>query len=104
MAQFDVYTNPNPTTKKYIPYLLDVQNNMFDTLATRMIVPLVIGKSMATPMQRLNPGFEIEGRLIYMSTAELAGVSKKAIGKYVCSLSFKRGEILDALDFIITGF
>jgi len=104
MAQFDVYQNPNPSSKKYAPYLLDVQNNLFEALTTRVVVPLVLEKSMRLPANRLNPGFNIDGNLVYMSTAEVAGVSHNVIGKYVCSLSLNRNEIIGALDFLFTGF
>ena len=30
MAQFDVYLNKNPRTKKHFPYLLDIQNNVIE--------------------------------------------------------------------------
>ena len=30
MAQFDVYENRNPVTKKKFPYLLDVQTDLLD--------------------------------------------------------------------------
>ena len=35
MAQFDVYRNPNPKTSSEIPYLLDIQTDLLDNLATR---------------------------------------------------------------------
>ena len=38
MAQFDVYENPNPASQKSIPYLLDVQTDLLDNLATRQPV------------------------------------------------------------------
>ena len=40
MAQFDVYRNPNPATRARIPYLLDVQSDLLEPLATRVVVPL----------------------------------------------------------------
>lgn len=40
MAQFDVYRNANPATRARIPYLLDVQLDLLDPLATRVVVPL----------------------------------------------------------------
>jgi toxin CcdB len=39
-----------------------------------------------------------------MSTAELAGVSMRALGKRVDSLQDQRNEIITALDFLLTGF
>ena len=35
MAKFDVYLNPNPDTRKPIPYLLDVQAELLDALQQR---------------------------------------------------------------------
>jgi toxin CcdB len=104
MAQFDVYQNPNPASKKHTPYLLDVQNDLFDALTTRVVVPLLSDKSMRAPATKLNPALNINGKVVYMSTAEIAGVPQSAIGKYVCSLSVKRSEIINALDFLISGF
>jgi toxin CcdB len=38
-----------------------------------------------------------------MSTAELAGVSNRALGEKVASLKNKRDEIIAALDLLFTG-
>ena len=40
MAQFDVYRNPSPATRSRMPFLLDVQAGVLDSLATRIVVPL----------------------------------------------------------------
>lgn len=103
MAQFDVYENPNLASRKTAPYLLDVQTDLLDTLATRVVVPLVASGAMATPGRHLNPTFDVEKNKVIMSTAEIAGVSVKNIGKQVCSLKQYRNDIVAALDFLITG-
>jgi toxin CcdB len=103
MAQFDVYENPNPASRKSIPYLLDVQTDLLDSLATRVVVPLVAAASMPTPGRHLNPAFSISETMFLMSTAEIAGVSVKSLGKNVCSLKEYRNDIVAALDFLITG-
>lgn len=56
MAQFDVYPNPSRTTKKYIMYLLDIQNDFLSKLATRIAISLK-GKSSFNneAMTRLTP-------------------------------------------------
>lgn len=46
MAQFDVFRNPNRKTNKIIPYLLDVQSNLLDMLATRVVVPLIVADKL----------------------------------------------------------
>ena len=104
MAQFDVYSNPNPETKRAIPYLLDVQADMFDNLATRVVVPLVTVSAMGKAARHLNPQFKIKRTIVVMSTAELAGVNLNVLGDTVCSLKDQRSDIIAALDFLFTGF
>lgn len=60
MPQFAVHLNTNPATRAKIPYLLDVQSDLIDGLATRLIVPLYIddildGRAVGTLM----PKFEV---------------------------------------------
>jgi len=104
MAQFDVYKNPNPSTNKSIPYLLDVQVDFLEELTTRVVIPLVTAETMGKPARHLNPTFDIGGCLVVMSTAELAGVSWRDLGEKVTSFGAHRQEIISALDFLFTGF
>lgn len=53
MAQFDVYINPNTATRKVIPYLLDVQADLLDTLTTRVVVPLIKAEEMGLAAKHL---------------------------------------------------
>lgn len=39
--QFDVYRNPSGKTNKLWPFYLILQNDYFDNLTTRIVVPLV---------------------------------------------------------------
>lgn len=103
MAQFDVYLNPNAATRKAIPYLLDVQADLLDTLTTRVVAPLVLAEEMGLAAKHLNPQFKVKGTAVVMSTAELAGVSNRSLGDKVVSLKNKRDEIIAALDLIFTG-
>jgi len=104
MAQFDVYENLNPETEDIIPYLLDVQAELLNTLTTRVVVPLLTAAAMGKAAKNLNPQFEIMGCAVVMSTAELAGVPQRILGEKICSLQEHRQEIIAALDFLFTGF
>ena len=103
MAQFDVYENPNPTSRTNAPYLLDVQTDQLDILVTRVVIPLIAAAAMPRPVRHLNPAFNIKETVVIMSTAEIAGVSVKSLGTKVCSIKQHRNEIVAALDFLITG-
>lgn len=104
MAQFDVHTNPNPETNLAIPYLLDVQADLLNNLATRVVIPLYSVPAMGKAAKHLNPRFSILQTTVILSTAELAGVTVNSLGDKVCSLKEHRNEIISALDFLITGF
>jgi toxin CcdB len=103
MPQFDVHRNPDPRTRAEIPYLLDVQSDLLGSLATCVVVPLVSATEMDKPAKRLNPQFNVEGKTVIMSTAELAGIPRRALGEKVGALQEQRAEIIAALDLLFTG-
>jgi toxin CcdB len=104
MAQFDVFENPNQETNQAVPYLLDVQADLLDTLSTRVVVPLVAASAMGKAVKHLNPAFTIRDTTVFMSTAELAGVPVPSMGERIGSLKDQRHAIIAALDFLLTGF
>lgn len=103
MAQFDVCRNSNPESSRAIPYLLDVQSDLLEVLATRVVVPLVLATEMGKVANTLNPQFEIEGVCVVLSTPEIAGVPCRVLGEKIVSLQSQRGEIIAALDLLLTG-
>jgi toxin CcdB len=104
MTQFDVHRNANPATNQTIPYLLDIQSDLLNALSTRVVVPLISASLMGKAITHLNPQFTISDIPVFMSTAELAGISSRSLGEKVCSLKSHRAEIIAALDFLFTGF
>ena len=104
MAQFDVYRNPNAATRARVPFLLDVQVALLESLATRIVVPLCKPEALGgKAAERLNPQFEVEGRRVVMLTQEMAGIPRKALGELAANLAGERGQIIAALDFAFTG-
>lgn len=104
MAQFDVYENEEPKSKKSIPFLLDVQHDLHRNISTRTIVPLVSIYSSNMAIDKLCPRFKISGKDVLMSTPEIAGYPAQELCKKVTSLDSHRSEIFNAIDFLINGF
>ena len=102
MAQFDVYENTGSNSDS-IPYLIDVQHDLLDLLATRVVVPLFRANAFPRPARTLNPVFEVDGARVVMSTAELAGVRSDVLGRRVGSLADHRAEIVRAIDVLLSG-
>jgi len=104
MAQFTIYQNKNSQSKKEYPLLLDIQTNLLDSLQTTVVAPL---KKLETNkdkvLTQLTPTFVIEGVDYLMLTPQLAGIQRKELGKAITNVEYARTDILNALDFLLTG-
>lgn len=67
-------------------------------------MPLLAASTVGKAIKHLDPEFLIGDTAVFMSTAELAGVPVRSMGKKVSSLKDQRHEIIAALDFLFTGF
>ncbi len=104
MAQFDVYRNPSPTTRKHYPYLVDIQSPYLDDLATRIVIPLAYAAALSgTTMARLTPEIDYEGERLLLMTPQIAAFPKNKLGAPIGTLAHMRGAILGALDFAVVG-
>lgn len=101
MAQFDVYENPSNSSKELIPYILDIQHDILSNISTRVVVPLVMDSAI---VNKLHPTFEINGNKVMMSTSELATIPVDILGEKIDNLKEFRNEIIDAIDFLVTGY
>ena len=101
MAQFDVY--------RFAPrgagftLVVDVQNELLDGLATRIVAPLYPCHEKDRPILRLNPVIPIEDKRYYLAIQEMAALRTKTLGAKVASLEDRRREIIAAIDFLVTG-
>jgi toxin CcdB len=104
MAQFTAYENPNKTTKKTYPYLLDIQSNLLEDLRTTVVIPLcATGLAGKAAITKLCPIVEIEGKKFIALTQQIAGINRNSLGKKAADLSKYRSEIIAAMDFVISG-
>jgi toxin CcdB len=99
MSRFDVYLSPDADG-----FLLDVQADILSLLNTRVVVPLMPQDGARTPIERLNPVFEVGGKRVVMMTHYIAAVPAKILSDPVDDLGARRDEVVDALDFLQQGF
>ena len=102
MAQFDFYDYAGPN--RFVAYLLDVQSDLLQGLASRVVVPLIRLDAFGPQMKKLNPVFAINGVDYVMATSEIAGIPLKALGRRAGSLGVHRHEIKGAIDFLQDGY
>lgn len=104
MAQFDYFANPNPRSREWAPYIVDLQHDMLSSLGTRIMAPLVVVTHSGEPtMQRLNPVVRIADQEYFLSTAELASVPLKELPPCRGNLSAHRDDLLAAVDLLFTA-
>jgi len=98
MAQFDVHRLANRRR-----LVLDCQTDLLDHIDSRFVVPLIPRENAPPPARRLNPVFEIEGAEHVMLTQSAAAIPRRELGEKVASLADRDHEIINALDFLLTG-
>lgn len=104
MAQFDVYANPDPDTNKSYPYFVDLQAEIIADVSTRVVAPLVARDELHhAPMHVLCPEVDVNGARYVVMTHQLASIPLPANLCPKASLVEQRYELLNALDFLITG-
>jgi len=103
MPQFDVYANPNPDSQQQVPYFVDIQADLLDHLATRVVVPLYRQGNIVNLLQQLNSTVTIENELFILSIAELAAIPFTYLGTPISNIQDEREAIVAAVDLLITG-
>ncbi len=105
MSQFDVYRNPSAKSNKFWPYYLVIQHDYFENLSTRLIVPLTSTGEMELTRKRITPVVDINGNKYYVFTPAITFLDANKIKKkdFICNVVISRGEILSAIDAIITN-
>lgn len=100
MAQFDVYKNPSSKSAHRAPFLVEVQGNYCDIIATCIVIPLVTAGTFL-PAPVLNPTIEIDSTTYLLSTAELTAVLRAKLGRPIGTVKRQRDEIIRAIDRLL---
>jgi len=105
MAQFDVYVNPNPDSRQSVPFVVDIQSGLVDSLPTRLVMPLSrIGAGQARLPVNLCPIVEIKGEPLTLMPHLAAPVAARLLRKPVVSVAHSASDIGAALDAVLSGF
>ncbi len=104
MSQFTLYKNENKSSKKTYPYLVDVQNDFFDELNSRIVIPLSPHNILnQTNAKKLCPIITVNDEQYVLLTHQMTSMPKTMLKKKIASLENMRYEILGAIDFIMTS-
>jgi toxin CcdB len=104
VAQFDIYLNPNAAQRNRFPFVVQVQNDFFDEIPTRLVVPLQRTQvSFSVFPRRLSQPFRFEGEPLFIAAHLAAAVPASLLRKPVAAAAEQEGLIRDAMDAVISG-
>ena len=103
MNQYDLFANSDPDSNKAYPYFVDVQTSLLDMLNSRVVIPLTEAKPDNVLPSNICPMFNIGGKKYYLLTHQITTVSKSFLKEKEGSLLLNQTEILNSLDFLLSG-
>lgn len=83
--------------------VVNCQADLLDQLTARVVIPLVDPATVAGPLTRLHPLFDIADTRLLMATHLIGAVPVAALGPTVASLTRKQLTIIGALDVLSAG-
>jgi len=103
MSDFRIYENRSATSENY-PFLIDVQSDLLSALETRLVIPLMRSENIGRkPIKNLNPLVKVNGSSYIAMTQQMAAIPKAILGTMMEVMEFSRLEILNSIDFLVTG-
>ena len=99
MAQYDLYPHPDGHG-----LLLDLQSDLLDGMATRVVAPLLPYDVAPPPAHRLNPVFEVGDVSHVLMIQLLAAVPAAILGTPAGRLAEEADAVTAALDMVFHGF
>ena len=96
LKQFDVYRNPSSQTKHSLPYFMIVQNDFYEDLPTRVIIPLMRNAHLPLWQHPLVPEVNIEFEAFMLCSPMMTNLNNKPIKRedFICNLKSARGEVI----------
>lgn len=103
MKQYDVYANTDRDTSEAYPYFVDIQTELLEMLNSRVVIPLTTVLPDKGLPNNICPKVEINGEHYYLLTYQVTTVTSAFLRKHESSLLLNRTDILNSLDFLISG-
>jgi toxin CcdB len=103
MAQYDVHRNTDEESARNFPFIVDVQADLLRHLDTRLVVPLGRLEAGFKSLGRLTPPVEIEGESLLFLVNHAVSMQRSILGPIVGSAAGTSVDLLNAIDFLLTG-
>lgn len=102
MAQYDVYANPSASAAEGIPYVVVIQSDLLDALATRLTVPLATLEFAGKVPQQLCPAITVNGQRLHALAHYAAPLPAKLLRRPVAHVSAQASVLVSAMDVVLS--
>ena len=103
MAQYDVFTNPSGSVAEGIPYVVVVQSDLLDALATRLTVPLAVLDAATKVPTALCPVIMVKGQRLHALAHYAAALPAKVLRRPLDNVASQSSALVSALDAVSSG-
>ena len=104
MPQYDVYPNPSRSATDGIPFVVVIQSDLLDALATRLTLPLVTpSPSVARAPVTLCPTINVNGQRLHALAHFAAPLPAKLLRQPVANLAAQSSLLVAAIDAVLSG-
>lgn len=103
MSQYDVYTNPSSSATDGIPYVVVIQSDLLDALATRLTMPLAALEVSIKIPTGLCPVIVVKGQRLQALAHYAAPLPAKLLRRPVDNVAAQASALVLAMDAVLSG-
>lgn len=104
MAQYDVFANPSSSAATGIPYVVAIQSDLLDALATRLTMPLAVLEFAGKVPTSLCPIIMVKGQRLHALAHYAAPLPAKLLRRPVDNVAAQASALVSAMDAVLSGF
>ncbi len=103
VAQYDVFPNPSSSATGGIPYVVAIQSELLDPLATRMTIPLAAINFAGNVPAALCPVITVKGQRLHALAHYAAPLPAKLLRRPVENVAAQARALVAAMDAVLSG-
>ena len=103
MAQYDVFANPSSSATAGIPYVVVIQIDLLDALATRLTLPLAVLDFVGKVPTALCPVITVKGQRLHALAHYAAPLPAKFLRRPVDNVAAQASALVSAMDAVLSG-
>lgn len=103
MAQYDVFTNPSSSAADGIPYVVVIQSDLLDALATRLTLPLAVLDVANQVPTALCPVIMVKGKRLHALAHYAAPLPSRVLRRPVANVAAQASALVSAMNTVLSG-